>query len=63
METINQPPAASGQWCLVTVRQWKRDAFLKYLENDIESKKLEEIFLEVVEPEDPVYESMVFDSY
>ncbi len=59
METSNQTPATSGQWCLVTVRQWKREAFLKYLENDIEGKKLHEIFLEVVEPEDAVYENML----
>lgn len=59
METSNQSPAASGQWCLVTVRQWKREAFLKYLENDIDSKKLKEVFLEIVEPEDAVYENMV----
>ena len=48
-----------GQWCLVTVRQWKREAFLKYLDNDIDTKKLREIFLEIVEPEDAVYENMV----
>jgi hypothetical protein len=59
METTNQPLANSGQWCLVTARQWKRDAFLRYLANDIETKKLEAIFLEVVEPEDAVYENMV----
>ena len=59
METSNQTPATPEQWCLVTVRQWKRDAFLKYLENDIESKKLQSVFLEVVEPEDAVYENMV----
>ena len=60
METSNQPPTtSSGQWCLVTVRQWKREAFLKYLENDIESKKLQDVFLEIVEPEDAVYENMV----
>ncbi|MEM8829919.1 MAG: chromosome segregation ATPase [Cyanobacteria bacterium P01_G01_bin.19] len=59
METTDRPLATSGQWCLVTVRQWKRDAFLRYLENDIENKKLQEIFLEVVEPEDAVYENML----
>ena len=59
METFDRTPATSGQWCLVTVRQWKRDAFLRYLDNDIDRKKLQEIFLEVVEPEDAVYENMV----
>lgn len=59
METSSQTSATPQQWCLVTVRQWKRDAFLKYLENDIEGKKLQSVFLEVVEPEDAVYENMV----
>lgn len=59
METFARTPATPEQWCLVTVRQWKRDAFLKYLENDIESKKLQQLFLEVIEPEDAVYENMV----
>ena len=59
METFSQTPATPEQWCLVTVRQWKRNAFLKYLENDIENKKLQSVFLEVIEPEDAVYENMV----
>ena len=58
METTDKS-STPAQWCLVTVRQWKREAFLKYLSNDIESKKLQEVFLEIVEPEDPVYENMV----
>jgi hypothetical protein len=59
METSNQPTDTSGQWCLVTVRQWKREAFLKYLENDIGKKKLQELILEVVELEEAVYENML----
>ena len=59
METSDRTSATPEQWCLVTVRQWKRDAFLKYLENDIASKKLQEVFLEVIEPEDAVYENIV----
>lgn len=59
METSNQPQVTSGQWCLVTVRQWKRLAFLKYLDNAIAKKKLEELILETVELEEPVYEDIV----
>lgn len=59
METSNQPSVTSGQWCLITVRQWKREAFLKYLANAIDTKKLDELILEVVELEEPVYENMV----
>jgi len=47
------------QWCLVTVRQWKRDSFVKYLQNDIEQKRLEELIVEIVEPEEAVYDNMV----
>ena len=59
MENSNQPAVTSGQWCLVTVRQWKREAFLKYLDNAIDTKKLQELILEVVELEEPVYENIV----
>lgn len=48
-----------GQWCLVTVRQWKRDSFVKYLQNEIEKKQLQQLVLEVVEPEEPVYDNMI----
>lgn len=48
-----------GQWCLVTVRQWKRDSFVKYLHNEIEKKQLESLIIEVFEPEEPVYDNMV----
>lgn len=57
METEAQ--ASNGQWCLVTVRQWKRDAFVRYLNNDIEQKHLQELLLQVVEPEESVYDNMV----
>lgn len=59
MTTTNQPPVISGQWCLVTVRQKKRESFLNYLDNDIKSKQLQELILEIVEPEDSVYENMI----
>lgn len=48
-----------GQWCLVTVRQWKRDSFVKYLYNEIEQKQLQQLITEVFEPEEPVYDNMV----
>ena len=48
-----------GQWCLVTVRQWKRDSFVKYLHNDIEQKQLQQLITEVFEPEEPVYDNMI----
>jgi hypothetical protein len=59
MEITNQPTTISGQWCLVTVRQWKRDSFLKYLNNDLKKKQLQELILEVVKPEEAVYDNMV----
>lgn len=59
MENINQTSVVSGQWCLVTVRQRKRESFLKYLKNDIERKQLQELILEIVELEESVYEDMV----
>ncbi len=59
MENTAQTQAISGQWCLVTVRQWKRDSFVRYLNNDIEQKHLQELLLEVIEPEESVYDNMV----
>ncbi len=58
MESTNQS-LNTGQWCLVTVRQWKRGSFLKYLNNDINRKHLQELILEIVELEESVYEDMV----
>ncbi len=58
MESTNQS-LNTGQWCLVTVRQWKRGSFLKYLNNDIDRKHLQELILEIVELEESVYEDMV----
>jgi hypothetical protein len=58
METTDRA-TTSGQWCLVTVRQWKREAFLKYLDNDIQRHQLQEIILEVIELQESVYQDMV----
>jgi hypothetical protein len=59
METTNQSTTISGQWCLVTVRQWKRESFLRYLNNDIERNQLHELILEIIELQEPVYENML----
>lgn len=59
MEITNQLPDLSGQWCLVTVRQWKRESFLKYLNNDINKKQLQEIFVEIIELKEAVYDNML----
>ncbi|MGL5940100.1 MAG: chromosome segregation ATPase [Waterburya sp.] len=59
MKTQDQPIAISGQWCLVTVSQWKRESFLKYLNNDIEKKQLQNVILEIIALEESVYENMV----
>ncbi|MEO1340531.1 MAG: chromosome segregation ATPase [Cyanobacteria bacterium J06635_13] len=47
------------QWCLVTVRQWKKESFIKFLDNEIAKQQLQELILEVIEPEDAVYDSML----
>lgn len=59
MKTTDSIPTISGQWCLVTVRQWRREAFLKYLNNDIERNRLQEIILEVIELQESVYQDMI----
>jgi hypothetical protein len=59
IETTNQIPTVSGQWCLVTVRQWKRESFLRYLNNDIERKQLQNLILEIVALEESVYDNIV----
>ena len=59
MTNIEPSSSIPQQWCLVTVRQWKRDSFMKYLNNDIEKKQLQTLILEVFEPEDTVYDNMV----
>ena len=59
MEITNQVPTISGQWCLLTVRQWKRETFLRCLDNDIQRKQLQELMLEIIAPEESVYQDMV----
>ncbi len=55
----DQTNIKSDNWCLVTVRTKKRDSFLKHLEIDIVKKKLTELILETVAPQESVYEDMV----
>jgi predicted nucleic acid-binding Zn-ribbon protein len=59
METTNQVPTVPEQWCLVTARQWKRESFLKYLNNDIERKQLQNLILDIIALEESVYDNMV----
>lgn len=59
MENPDLISVVPEQWCLVTIRQRKRESFLKYLRNDIEKKQLHELILEIVELQDSVYEDMV----
>jgi hypothetical protein len=59
MTNANLDFVTPEQWGLVTVRQWKRESFLKYLNNDINSKKLQELILEIIELQEAVYENMV----
>lgn len=46
-------------WCLVTVRQWKRDSFVRHLEHELEHQQLSEIIIEIIEPSELVYDNMV----
>lgn len=59
MNDVDPVQVVSEQWCLVTVRQWKRESFVKYLQNDIEQQQLQQLILEVFEPEEAVYDNMV----
>ena len=59
MNNTAQTQDKSGQWCLVTVRQWKRDSFVKRLQNELEQKQLQEIIIEIIEPEESVYDNML----
>ena len=51
--------AVPGQWCMVTVRQRRRDSFLICLNSDIEKQQLQELFLEITVPEEAVYRERV----
>lgn len=59
MKNTDSKLTISGQWCLVTTRQWKRESFLRYLNNDIERNQLQEIILEVIELQEAVYQDMI----
>lgn len=59
MNDAEQDEIIVEQWCLVTVRQWKRESFIKYLHNDIQQKQLQQLIIEVRELEEAVYDNMV----
>ncbi|MEL6927971.1 MAG: chromosome segregation ATPase [Cyanobacteria bacterium J06600_6] len=59
MSDINQQDTVVEQWCLVTIRQWKRESFVKYLQTEIDRQKLEDVILEIIEPEEAVYDNMI----
>ncbi|PSF37841.1 hypothetical protein C7H19_07605 [Aphanothece hegewaldii CCALA 016] len=46
-------------WYLVSTRPYKREIFLKYLDRAISENKLQELILEVIAPQDKVYQDMV----
>ncbi|WP_013324652.1 hypothetical protein [Gloeothece verrucosa] len=46
-------------WYLVSLRPNKRELFLKYLAIAIEKNQLQDLFLETIVPNDPIYKDMV----
>jgi hypothetical protein len=46
-------------WYLVSTRPYKRDIFLKYLAGAISGNQLQNLILEVIAPEEEVYQDMV----
>ncbi|GFE71861.1 hypothetical protein [Chroococcus sp. FPU101] len=46
-------------WYLLTTRSYKRDLFLKYLEQSISEKQLQELIPLTIAPVDAVYQDMV----
>lgn len=59
MNDAEQDEIIVEQWCLVTVRQWKRESFIKYLHNDIQQQQLQQLIIEVRELDEAVYDNMV----
>jgi predicted methyltransferase len=59
MNDAEQDEIIVEQWCLVTVRQWKRESFVKYLQNDIQQKQLQQLIVEVRQLQEAVYDNMV----
>lgn len=46
-------------WYLLSTQPYKRDLFLKYLEQFISEKKLQELIRDAIAPIDVVYQDMV----
>jgi predicted methyltransferase len=59
MNDVEQDEIIVEQWCLVTVRQWKRESFIKYLHNEIQQKQLQQLIVEVRELSEAVYDNML----
>ena len=58
-DEVTQVSTISGQWCLVTVRPYKRELFIRYLNSDIEQQQLQQLILEIIEPKESVYSNMI----
>ena len=58
-DEVTQASTISGQWCLVTVRPYKRELFISYLNRDIEQHQLQHLILETIAPEEPVYSNNI----
>ena len=58
-DEVTQVRTISGQWCLVTVRPYKRELFISYLNRDIEQHQLQHLILEIIAPEEPVYSNNI----
>ncbi|WP_206817811.1 hypothetical protein [Chroococcus sp. FPU101] len=46
-------------WYLLSTQPYKRDLFLKYLEQSISEKKLQELIINAIAPVDAVYQDMI----
>lgn len=46
-------------WYLLSTQPYKRELFLKYLEQSISEKQLQELILQTISPVDAVYQEMV----
>lgn len=57
----HNPSTQSAQvnWYILSTRPYKRDLFLKYLEQSISEKQLQELIPLMITPQDAVYQDMV----
>ncbi len=61
MEAIdsNSSEQNTNNWYLVTVRSKKRDVFLKYLNLAISQNQLQDLVIDIKNPQDAVYQDIV----